>query len=54
ESGAFFERVRAGYLALAAAEPHRVRVIDATQSLQAVERHVVVILEDLRAASERS
>ena len=54
ESGAFFERVRAGYLALAADEPHRVRVIDATQSLQVVERQVVVILEELRAAAERS
>jgi dTMP kinase len=51
ETAAFFERVRAGYLALAAAEPHRFAVIDATLPLAAVERQVVAILEGLRAGA---
>ncbi len=36
ESGAFFERVRRGYLDIAAREPGRVRLIDATGSEQEV------------------
>ena len=32
----FFERVEQGYLAIAAAEPKRVRVLDASQSVEAV------------------
>ena len=42
---AFFERVRNGYLSLAAAAPTRFRVIDAAQSFQQVERQVVAALE---------
>jgi dTMP kinase len=37
---AFFERVEAGYRAIAAAEPARIRLIDATESIDAVERAV--------------
>jgi dTMP kinase len=53
ETAAFFEKVRAGYLALAAAEPCRVSVIDATQPLERVEREVVAILEGLHAGAGR-
>lgn len=48
ETSAFFERVRAGYLELARSEPRRIRVIDATAPLAAVEERVTGILESLR------
>jgi dTMP kinase len=47
ETGAFFERVRAGYLALARAEPRRFRVIDAAAPLSLVEDRVGAILAEL-------
>jgi dTMP kinase len=47
ETVAFFERVRAGYLALSRAEPARFRVIDAAAPLAAVERAVTTALEAL-------
>ena len=49
ETVAFFERVRAGYLALARQEPGRIQVIDATAPLGEVQRSVTGILERLRA-----
>lgn len=47
ETAAFFERVRAGYLALARAEPRRFRVIDANAPLDVVEARVGAILAEL-------
>jgi dTMP kinase len=53
ENVAFFERVRAAYRALAAREPGRIRVIDATVPLPEVERTVTQILAELRAPGRR-
>jgi dTMP kinase len=46
EQAEFFERVRTSYLAIAAAEPQRVRVIDARLSLSEIQ----VILENIIAS----
>ncbi len=47
EAQAFFERVRAAYLALAGREPGRIHVIDASRPLEAVARQVEAVLERL-------
>ncbi|HSD78958.1 MAG TPA: dTMP kinase [Solirubrobacteraceae bacterium] len=47
EDGAFFARVAAAYDALAAAEPHRIAVIDAARSPEAVLEAALVALADL-------
>ena len=47
EAPAFFERVRDGYLARAAAEPARFRVIDATRSVPEVRAHLGAIVDAL-------
>lgn len=43
----FRERVRAGYLRIAEAEPERVRVVDAAGSIQAIAKHVWQLVEPL-------
>lgn len=45
EDAAFFERVRSAYLAIAAREPKRVRVVDATQPEAAVATSVATLLD---------
>lgn len=47
ETAQFFERVRAGYLELAAEQPARMRIIDATQPLPEVQRSLQEQLDDL-------
>ena len=48
ESKAFFERVRAAYLARAAAEPRRMRVVQSGRSLPEVRKDVEDIVSTLR------
>lgn len=45
ETLAFHERVRAGYLAIAAKEPERFRIVDASQSQDQVQSQITRILE---------
>lgn len=42
----FFERVRQGYLAQAASAPQRYRVVDASQSLDAVQSQIQSVLDE--------
>jgi dTMP kinase len=51
ESLAFHERIREGFLAIAKAEPRRVRVIDATATLDGVEGAVMGAVERLFAGA---
>ena len=44
ETGAFFEKVRQGYLQIAAAEPARVKVIDASTALEQVQQQIEAVL----------
>lgn len=44
EGQGFFERVRAAYLGIASAAPQRVRVIDSTQTLEAIRAELRTIL----------
>ncbi len=45
EALGFFERVRHGYLAIAEAEPQRVKVIDATPDLAQVQRQIAEVIQ---------
>jgi dTMP kinase len=47
EAEAFFLKVRMAYLELAAAEPHRIRLIDASVALPEVAKQVSAVLEGL-------
>ncbi len=51
EDERFFERTRAAYLQAAAAEPKRVRVIDATLDLKQVRAQIRAVLEEVLRAS---
>ena len=46
EDGEFFQRVRKAYLDAAAREPERIRVVDASQSLEQVEQQIAKILQE--------
>ena len=46
ERSEFFERVRAAYLARAAAEPQRIAVIDAAQSADEVAARILTLLRE--------
>ncbi len=48
----FLDRVRDGYLRLAARHPQRIRIIDATPSLEQVQRDIVACLDELLASPE--
>lgn len=51
EDDGFFERVRKTYLARAAAEPRRFRILDASLSPSAVLTAAIIAVDELRAAS---
>jgi dTMP kinase len=47
EELAFFERVRAGYLDRARSSPERIRIVDAADSVDAIQRRLAAILDTL-------
>lgn len=47
EQNAFFERARAAYLARAAADPTRYKLVDAAKSFDEVEQQIAVIMSQL-------
>lgn len=47
EADDFFERVRAAYLMRAAAEPHRMRVVDASSGITQIQQSLAPVLETL-------
>lgn len=49
EEAAFFERTRAAYLARAKADPKRIRLVDSTQSVQAVRATLEASMHELLA-----
>ncbi|MCU7845790.1 MAG: dTMP kinase [Candidatus Thiodiazotropha sp. (ex Monitilora ramsayi)] len=49
EAVGFFERVRRGYLQIAADEPERVRIIDASPALEQVQQQISTVLQDYLA-----
>jgi dTMP kinase len=54
EKTEFFQRVRNGYLDIAKHNPDRCVVIDASQSLEAVQREISIALEAFWFSSEES
>ncbi len=53
EDAAFFERVRAAYLAIAARDPQRVRVVDATRPEAEIAANVAELLDAVLAGRDR-
>jgi len=51
EDLAFYDRVRLGYLELAAAEPERIRVIDSAGSIEDTQRQVDTVLTEVFGAT---
>jgi dTMP kinase len=51
EDRRFFERVRAGYLELAANQPARVRIVDASSTAHSVTTHALEAIADLLPAA---
>ncbi len=47
EQLAFFERVRAGYLDRARSNPNRIRIVDAGESVEAIQRRLAAIVDAL-------
>jgi dTMP kinase len=47
EQQAFFERVRAAYLARAVREPHRIRVIDTAAAVESVQQQLAQVLGEM-------
>ncbi|HBR93435.1 MAG TPA: dTMP kinase, partial [Opitutae bacterium] len=45
EATEFFQAVRQGFLALAAAEPERIRVLDGNQSIESLEAEIWDIVQ---------
>jgi len=52
EALSFFDRVRLGYLAIAEAEPQRVKVIDAAPALEQVQRQIAGVIQAFLAAQD--
>jgi dTMP kinase len=53
ESEQFHRRLREAFLALAAAHPERIKVIDAAQSIQCVHEQIVALVEKLLQSGDR-
>jgi dTMP kinase len=47
EGAAFFEQVRAAYLALARAEPDRIRIVDGSASVEEADEAILAIVEPM-------
>jgi dTMP kinase len=52
ESVAFHERVRAGFLAIARAEPHRIYVLDATRPKELVHQEILTVVLSKREGAK--
>lgn len=51
EKHSFFDKVRQSYLKLAISQPHRIKVIDASQSIDSIQHQIKTYLDQLLAIS---